>query len=56
MNNIGQLQKTLGFNYYHETEEEAEGEFAELVKYYTGDWISEIECGDIQAEGRPAYD
>ena len=42
MNNIGQLQKFLGFNYYHETQEEAEEEFAELVKHYTGDWYSEI--------------
>ncbi len=56
MNNVGQLQRFMGFNYYHETQEEAEQEFADIVLQYTGDWVTEISCEDIQADDRILYD
>ena len=56
MNNVGQLQRYIGFNYFHESKEEAELDFASVIKNFTGDFITEIDCEDIQSDDRPLYD
>ena len=56
INNLAGLQRWIHFEKTHDEAKDAEEHLALIIQELSGDWFTEIECSEIQAETRFFYD